>query len=301
MSICKDITTLNKEDIYSLIDGKTIDIILGGPPCQGMSLSGTRQFQDPRNKLYLSYIKMVKKINPKAFVIENVPGLISLYKGQIKDHILYEFNKLGYTIVYKVLNTADFGVPQLRRRVIFVGLKNKTFEFPIPIKRPEKYVTCKMGIEDLPPLDGDFLGAENQEYKQAPNCEYQKLMRHNSKIIKNHIAALHSEKVKSIISLVPEGQNYKSLPEELRNSRNFNIAWTRFHGDKPAPTIDTGHRHHFHYKYNRVPTVRESARLQSFSDHFVFFGNKTQQFKQVGNAVPPLFAKIIAEEIKNYL
>ena len=112
---------------------------------------------------------------------------------------------------------------------------------------------------------------------------------------------MHSEKVKSIISLVPEGQNYKSLPEELRNSRNFNIAWTRFHGDKPAPTIDTGHRHHFHYKYNRVPTVRESARIQSFPDNFILLGCKTSQYKQVGTAVPPLLAKEIAIELKKYL
>ena len=90
----------------------------------------------------------------------------------------------------------------------------------------------------------------------------------------------------------------KSLPEEYRNSRNFHVAWTRFASNKPAPTIDTGHRHHFHYKYNRVPTVRECARLQSFPDDFIFMGNKTQQFRQVGNAVPPLMAQAIANRVK---
>lgn len=300
-SICGDITELDKNNIYNLIGNKQIDMIVGGPPCQGMSLSGPRQFHDPRNKLYLSYIRIVEEIRPKAFVIENVPGLVGLYKGQIKDSILKEFKKLGYNVTYKILNTADYGVPQLRRRVIFVGLQDQTFEFPSAILKPEEYITCKMGIGDLPALDRDFLGEENQKYKIAPTCEYQELMRNNSKTIKNHIAALHSEKVKNIISLVPEGGNYKNLPDELKNTRNFHVAWTRFHSSKPAPTIDTGHRHHFHYKYNRVPTVRESARLQSFPDNFVFFGNKTQQFKQAGNAVPPLFAQRIAEEIKKYL
>ena len=120
-------------------------------------------------------------------------------------------------------------------------------------------------------------------------------------MVKNHIAANHSDRVKKIISLVPDGGNYKDLPDEYINSRNFHVAWTRFASDKPAPTIDTGHRHHFHYKYNRVPTVRECARLQSFPDDFIFLGNKTQQFRQVGNAVPPLMAQCIAEQLKKAL
>ena len=123
-------------------------------------------------------------------------------------------------------------------------------------------------------------------------------MRERSMNVHNHIAAAHSEKVKTIIALVPDGCNYKSLPEEYRNSRNFHVAWTRFASNKPAPTIDTGHRHHFHYKYNRIPTVRECARLQSFPDDFIFMGNKTQQFRQVGNAVPPLMAQAIANRVK---
>ena len=101
--------------------------------------------------------------------------------------------------------------------------------------------------------------------------------------------------------MVPDGGNYRDLPGEYRNSRNFHVAWTRFASDKPAPTIDTGHRHHFHYKYNRVPTVRECARLQSFPDDFIFLGNKTQQFRQVGNAVPPLMAQCIAEQLTKAL
>lgn len=297
-SICGDITEITyKKDIKPLIGNKSIDVIIGGPPCQGMSLSGPRKFDDPRNKLYLTYIRLVEEIKPKAFVIENVPGLVGLFGGQIKDSIIQKFTDLGYEIQYKILCAADYGVPQNRKRVVFVGMKKGDFEYP---KANPKTVSCSMALSDLPTLENE-LGIENAPYLTDAQNDYQKLMRKNSNVVKNHVAANHSEKVKKIISLVPDGGNYKDLPEEYRNSRNFHVAWTRFASDKPAPTIDTGHRHHFHYKYNRVPTVRECARLQSFPDDFVFLGNKTQQFRQVGNAVPPLMAQCIAEQLTKAL
>lgn len=296
-SICGDITTIHKVDIDKITDNKQIDVIIGGPPCQGMSLSGPRRFDDPRNILYLSYIRLVEEIKPKAFVIENVPGLGSLFGGQIKDSILKKLTDLGYTVKYQIVCAADYGVPQTRRRVVFVGLRNNEFEFP---SKQNERITCSMALSDLPPLI-DTLGRDEQEYATDCTCDYQKLMRQHSASVKNHIAASHSDKVKNIISMVPDGGNYKDLPEPYRNSRNFHVAWTRFDSNKPAPTIDTGHRHHFHYKYDRVPTVRECARLQSFPDDFVFLGNKTQQFRQVGNAVPPLMAQAIAEQLLKYL
>lgn len=294
-SICGDITSIGYADIKNVIGDKTIDVIIGGPPCQGFSLSGPRNFDDPRNKLYLSYIRLVEEIKPRAFVIENVPGLVGLFNGEVKDNIIKRFTELGYTVKYQILCAADFGVPQNRKRVVFVGMKEGEKEFSYP----EKYndiVTCEMALSDLPALV-DELGEEEQEYVCAPKNQYQKIMRENSSKVYNHIAATHSDKVKHIISLVPDGGNYKDLPEEYRSSRNFHVAWTRFASSKPAPTIDTGHRHHFHYKHNRVPTVRECARIQSFPDDFVFIGNKTQQFRQVGNAVPPLMAECIAKQL----
>lgn len=297
-TICGDITEIAYEkDIKPLLEGKAVDVIIGGPPCQGMSLSGPRKFDDPRNKLYLSYIRLVEEIQPKAFVIENVPGLVGLFKGQIKDSIIEKFTAMGYIIEYKIMCSADYGVPQSRKRVVFVGRKTGEFEYP-PVNT--EIVTCSMALSDLPSLEEE-LGEEISDYITNPQNEYQILMRKHSNKVLNHVAASHSEKVKTIISLVPDGGNYKDLPEEYRNSRNFHVAWTRFASNKPAPTIDTGHRHHFHYKYNRVPTVRECARLQSFPDNFKFLGNKTQQFRQVGNAVPPLMAQAIAEQLKKML
>lgn len=297
-SICGDITRIHYEtDIKSIIGNQEIDIIIGGPPCQGMSLSGPRKFDDPRNRLYLSYIRLVDEIRPKMFVIENVPGLVGLFGGQIKDSIIEKFTAMGYDIQYRILCAADYGVPQNRKRVVFVGSRIGEFHYP---KFAENTVTCSMALSDLPPLE-ESLGEERMDYATAPQNDYQLLMRTRSEVVQNHIAANHSERVREIISLVPDGGNYKDLPEEYAHSRNFHVAWTRFASDKPAPTIDTGHRHHFHYKYNRVPTVRECARLQSFPDDFLFLGNKTEQFRQVGNAVPPLMAQAIAEEVKETL
>jgi DNA (cytosine-5)-methyltransferase 1 len=245
----------------------------------------------------LSYIRLVSEIKPKAFVIENVPGLVALFGGKIKDSIIDKFTELGYKVNYQILCSADYGVPQKRKRVVFVGLRNKLFEFPA---KQKKEVTCEMALSDLPPLETE-LGCENMAYAMTSQNSYQKLMRAHSTCVKNHIAAKHSEQVMKIISLVPDGKNYKSLPEEFRDTRNFHVAWTRFNSQQPAATIDTGHRHHFHYKYNRVPTVRECARIQSFPDDFVFLGNKTQQFRQVGNAVPPLMAGAIAKAVRSVL
>lgn len=297
-ALCGDITAIGYEkDIKPLIDNQEIDVIIGGPPCQGMSLSGPRKFDDPRNKLYLSYIRLVDEIRPKMFVIENVPGLVGLFGGQIKDSIMEKFDAMGYEIQYKIMCAADYGVPQNRKRVVFVGSRVGPFQYPTP---KADTVTCGMALSDLPPLEKE-LGEEEMEYSSIPLNPYQQLMRERSKKVRNHIAANHSEKVKEIIALVPDGGNYKDLPEELSHTRNFHVAWTRFAKDKPAPTIDTGHRHHFHYEYNRVPTVRECARLQSFPDDFVFLGNKTQQFRQVGNAVPPIMAYEIAKKVKEAL
>lgn len=302
IGLCTDITEITKEEILRTINYQNVDVVVGGPPCQGMSIAGPRKLHDPRNKLYLSFIRIVEELQPKAFVIENVPGLVSLFKGAIKDSILEEFNRIGYTVNYQILNAADYGVPQLRKRVFFVGLKNgKKFVFPEPkILFENDWITAEEATSDLPLLE-DSLGNEIEHYVSEPKNEFQSFCRRNSKVIYNHQATNHSEQTKKIINLVPEGGNFKDLPEGYRKTRNFNVAWTRYHSKRPALTIDTGHRHHFHYKANRVPTVRENARFQSFPDDFIFYGNRTQQYRQVGNAVPPLLAKAIAEQLTVYL
>lgn len=279
-----------------------LDVLVGGPPCQGFSLAGPRNVDDKRNTLYTAMVKVAEIFKPKVVVLENVPGLLKLYDGKGAKRIIEDFRNIGYKIKPQILYAPDFGIPQIRKRVFFVGLldADAEFEFPMPICSKENYVTCEEAISDLPALEG-ILGEEVQEYECEPLSKYQALMRKNSKKIHNHIGTMHTEKTVKMISMVPEGKNYKSLPEEYRSQFKYNEALTRYHSKKPSLTINTGHRSHFHYKYNRIPTVRESARLQSFPDDFVFYGNKTQQYKQVGNAVPPMLGYYIALKLKEYL
>ena len=298
-AICGDIEKVSLEEIDALIDSQPVDVIIGGPPCQGLSLSGPRKFEDTRNRLFRSFVRISAHLKPKVIILENVPGIISLFKGHVKDEILKEFQGIGYDIDYKVLNSANYGVPQIRKRAIFIGVRRDigtTISFPTPIHDASSYITCEQAVSDLHELDDDVM-PESFEYASSATNDYQRLMRDNADKVNNHLITKHQEKVKNTIALVPEGGNYKDLPEHLRKTRNFNVAWTRYHSQKPSPTIDTGHRHHFHYKYNRVPTVRENARFQSFPDSFKFFGNKTEQYKQVGNAVPPLLGLALAKEI----
>jgi DNA (cytosine-5)-methyltransferase 1 len=161
----------------------------------------------------------------------------------------------------------------------------------------ENYIACEEAIGDLPSREHDF-GLEIDRYDREPSTEYQTKMRGKCDTLYNHVATNHTKQVTDVISQVPEGGNHKDLPEGVGTSRRFNEAWTRYHGKRPSRTIDTGHRNHFHYKYNRVPTIRENARLQSFPDDFVFCGTRTQQNRQVGNAVPPLLGEAIGLKLK---
>lgn len=292
--------------IENNLSGKEVDVIIAGPPCQGFSLTGSRDINDSRNKLYVAVVHAVRHFKPKAFLIENVPGMATLYKGRVKEQIINTFEDLGYavSVTEKPLLAADYGVPQIRKRMFFVGFRKDLgydyFEFPAPTLTAEEHIGTADAISDLPPLV-DEMGEENVPYFMEPQSDYQRLMRQNSLVIHNHIGTRHTEEVKWVISQVPEGGNHKDLPPGVGESRKFNEAWTRYHSQKPSKTIDTGHRNHFHYKWNRVPTVRENARLQSFPDDFEFLGTKTQQNRQVGNAVPPLLAQVIAEKMNVHL
>lgn len=295
-TLCADISTLTGNEVSNEIGNKKVDVIIGGPPCQGFSVAGKRIVDDERNKLYKGFVRMVKYFHPSAFVMENVPNILSIGNGAVREAIIADFSALGYTVEYKVLTASDYGVPQNRKRAIFVGLHNgKHFCFPQPSTSPK--VTSAEAISDLPEQSAE----DGSAYPTPPNSNFQTLMRKHSSALYNHQATTHDQKTIDIISLVPDGGNYKDLPAELQKTRKVHIAWTRLNSHKPSFTIDTGHRHHFHYLYNRIPTARESARIQSFPDDFHFTCSKTSQLKQIGNAVPPLLGKAIAETLKEQL
>lgn len=295
-TLCADVSNVNIEEIKSAFNGSDVDIIIGGPPCQGFSIAGKRIIDDERNRLYKGFVALVEYFRPKAFVMENVPNILSMGDGAIKNSIISDFSKLGYTIAVNTLTASDYGVPQNRKRAFFVGLSgNNKFVFPSPFIAEK--VTSEEALSDLPESSAE----DGTPYVINPTSDYQILMREHSDGIYNHQTTNHNQKTIDIISQVPDGGNYKDLPEELQDIRKVHIAWTRLNSKKPSFTIDTGHRHHFHYKFNRIPTARESARIQSFPDDFIFTCSKTSQLKQIGNAVPPLLSEAIAKSLKQQL
>jgi DNA (cytosine-5)-methyltransferase 1 len=293
-------------DIKAAIGRSKVDVVVAGPPCQGFSLTGPRQFEDPRNRLYLAVFDVVKHLAPSAFVIENVRGMASLYGGQVKAEVIRRFKRLGYNTTSEILCAANYGVPQFRHRLFFVGLRQDLGEFVFPRAShgstgSSPFVTCADAISDLPPLDHECLGEEQSDYQGPPHTQYQAMMREGSAVLFNHVCTRHTEIVRSVIAQVPAGGDHRDLPPGVGEHRKFNEAWTRYHPERPSHTIDTGHRNHFHYEQDRVPTVRENARLQSFPDRFRFLGTRTQQNRQVGNAVPPLLARAISHQLRRWI
>ncbi len=317
-AICQDISTLSKNDINLLLKNKNVDVIIGGPPCQGFSLAGKRLPDDPKNQLFKEYVRVVNILKPKIFVFENVVGLISMQNGLVLEAICEEFSNIGYEVSYSILNSADFGVAQARPRFILIGaLDSKNIGMPLPTheaKVSEKldlynplkpYVTVKDALSNLHPIQ---QGEGNEEMNSLESkTDYQELLRGSRKIdtLFNHRATRHSEKIIQRYSHMPQGGDIRSLPQEFRTKKN-NVF--RLNESIPSRTITCNFRTDIiHPWYPRGLTTREAARLQSFDDDYRFFGNLTRKAKyltqddQVGNAVPPLLSKAIANHIKAYL
>ena len=223
VGVCGDIKNLTKQKLLKIKEKGIIGVI-GGPPCQGFSTVGKRIVDDPRNSLYQEYCRVVEIINPEFFVLENVKGLTTLAGGAFKEDIIKRFSNLGYTVTFKILNAYDYGVPQNRYRVFFVGMKNKEFKFP---KETKKHLTCFDAISDLDFIDEKNGNQETFIYQTNPMNEYQEKMRKNSSAIYNHQITKHSEQTKEIISLIPDGGKIKDLPKEFWTVRKYNKAFER--------------------------------------------------------------------------
>ncbi|MFC1808973.1 DNA cytosine methyltransferase [Candidatus Omnitrophota bacterium] len=298
--INEDITALNISSVFAKYKSK-VDIVVGGPPCQGFSQKGQRKtINDDRNFLFKYFYRVIDKIRPKYILMENVPNLLTIENGYFKDEIVALFEKLGYALDAQVLNTVDFGVPQIRRRAFILGKLSKN-----PLRLPKgkiKQVTVRDAISDLAYLSSGE-GIETQKYTNKIQSQYQGLMREGSKLLHNHVATRHSKLALKRLSLIPVGKGKEVLPKEHLTKSIYSGTWCRMLWNEPSVTIttrfDTPSSGRFtHPVLNRAITVREAARIQSFPDTFIFYGIKTSQMKQVGNAVPPLLAKAIAEVIK---
>ena len=241
---------------------------------------------------------MVEAIQPEVFVIENVKSLLSTAGGWFRDEILAYIDKLGYNVSYGILNAKRFGVPQARERAIFICSKSKNVELPLG---NDEIVTVRDAISDLAYLEsseGDF----ESDYITSAVTDYQKKMRCNSIKLYNHKASAHSELAIKKLAMIPPEKGKEYLPEDMRGKQQFNTTWGRLVWDTVSPTIDTrfdtpSNGTNSHPVINRAITPREAARIQSFDDNFIFYGSKFYIRSQIGNAVPPLMAEAIANEI----
>lgn len=329
----REIVERNLMKSLGLVPGE-LDLLAGGPPCQGFSINAPiRSLDDERNHLFKDYLRIAAILKPKAILIENVPGIVSLGKGTVVEQIYKELIELGYSVDHRILFAGHYGVPQMRFRTVFIAVKGRgrKISFPEPkynakavanfsgakelcmqisplfSQALKPYTTVWNAISDLPEIDGgNVMGPSKIDV--APESEYQKLMRNGSFELHNHVAAKLGAINLERLKYIPQGGSWRDIPYDLlpaglqRARRSDHTKrYGRLDPNGLCSTILTKCDPHwgsfFHPTQDRVISVREAARIQSFPDHYVFKGNVTQQYEQVGNAVPPLMAKEIGLEI----
>lgn len=309
--------------IEQLLDAG-VDVVYGGPPCQGFSQIGPRDLHDARNVLYKQFVRVVLSLRPRVFVMENVPNMVTMKGGHFRDEVLKAFCAAGYSrATIQTVLASDFGVPQHRRRIFWFGLRDdlygvadldQTVRTWLQERKLIQPVTVRQAISDLP---RDVSGDDSAlPYAAASKrcSEYQKLMRldwdtpllsaaqKRSKLDRDELHNHHTKEVEArrlqIIKAIKPGARGDSLPTDLWSGTREH-KWRRLDPDKPSYTI-LAHMHRdlsewIHPEHDRWITVREAARIQSFHDGFVFHGSELQQLKQVGNAVPPLVGFVVAQ------
>ncbi len=303
---CTDIASITDKEVFDSY--KDVDVIVGGPPCQGFSSANRwqKELEDPRNKLFFEYLRFVRILKPKVLMIENVRGILTRDNGYAKERITTLLTEMGYSVKMNVLNASEYGVPQTRHRAIIVGIYQefKPIEFHFDKLEKKSKVSVYDAIGEL--YQFESTNPEQKKLIESPSSIYRTYLRRSDNVILDHDVIYPADKVQERISFVPQGGNWQDVPENLwptNRSNRHSSAYKRLKEDDQSCTIDTGNAHsnYFHPLFNRIPSIRESARLQSFPDSFEFLGSRGSKYKQVGNAVPPLLAKAIAEQIKNIL
>ena len=291
-----DIHELDKATLRRLLPDKT-DWVVGGPPCQGYSTVGKRDRKDPRNVLFRQFHRVVTDLEPRGFVIENVLGMKDM---SFEQEVAAAFEELGYDVNYMVLTAAHYGVPQLRRRVVFVGHKDRgRFQGPRMSHDAGTFVTVGEAIGDLPPLGP---GEEVTEYVREAQTVYQKEMRRGNTLLQGHRVSKHPPHLVEAISHIPDGGNRLAIPADLQPRGGFHNSYSRLASWAPAVAVTqnlgkpSGTRC-IHPWQDRGLTTREGARLQSFPDRYRFAGGVTSQRLQVGNAVPPRLGEALGNAL----
>lgn len=300
-----DIQDVRPQDVDRILRRSKIDIIGAGPPCQGFSTLVKRNGHDPRNRLFRNLVKFLDYFQPRAFVMENVSGLLSMSKGKTIKKIQDELESTGYVVRIRKLLASDFGVPQVRPRVFLIGVRD---EIPEDDLFPD--ATCTMPISAREAMsDLEFLGIGDSatSYKLKPESTYQKAMKGGNKILHNHESPNHSDRIQRRFKRIPCGSDAKKLSHYDSRKRDC----YKLDPSLPCKTVTTLPEDFIHYKRNRIPTVRELARIQSFPDDFEFLGPRTSggsarkhacpQYTQVGNAVPPLLAESVFKNLRKII
>ncbi|MDP2139797.1 MAG: DNA cytosine methyltransferase [Gammaproteobacteria bacterium] len=296
-----DVSKIGGEEIckYFGISAREIDVLVGGPPCQGFSTVGKRDMSDPRNKLWEHYLEIIAQLRPAYVLIENVEGMVVSDKGGVCNNVVSSLNLIGYHAKWKLLVSANYGVPQLRKRVIFLAWLDGLSEPEFPAPSVNRYVTVSDAIYDLPSLEaGEFAS----NYTLPPLTDYQKARRGNNDVLMNHEAANHPRHLVELLSHIPDGGNRQSIPQALQPRSGFHNSYARLASNKPAIAVTSNMRkpssaRTTHPSQNRGLTVREGLRLQTFDDCFQVLGTRTSQYLQVGNSVPPLLGMALGNEL----
>lgn len=283
------------------VEKSDIDVIIGGPPCQGFSKNtpaSWRFLEDPRNQMYKAYLNFVKQIDPKVVIIENVAEIYNAFDGVVREEIISTLKEYGYKVKVKIINMSLYGIPQKRRRCFFFASKVGTPSFP---KEHEETVTAWNAISDLPLVNqGD--GYDGMPYTNECTNDYQRHMRVDSENLYNHCANVMKPIQTQRIASIGPGQALKDMPPELQVKAGYSGAYGRLDYDSVSPTITRwvfhiGSGRYAHPREVRGLTMREAARIQSFSDDFHFLGSRNDQAGQIGNAVPPLFMEQLGDNI----
>lgn len=335
-----DIRTVCEQNLKSKLgvsEGE-VDLVAGGPPCQGFSINAPiRSLDDQRNHLFKDFIRVVSSLLPKAVLIENVPGIVSLGKGTVVEQIYQELTNLGYKVSHRILFAGHYGVPQMRFRTIIIGIRHYsgTIEFPEPTHNAKAVANFAKAQElclrvsplfhqsikpspkvwdalsDLPEIGNGELQSPTK-YLLPPQNEYQKYLRKGTRKLTQHYCAKVAQVNLERLQHIPQGGSWRDIPHEmlpkgLQRARRSDHTkrYGRLHPDALCSTVLTKCDPHwgsfFHPTQDRVISVREAARIQSFPDSYQFKGNITQQYEQVGNAVPPLLGKAVGDVIRQML
>ena len=293
------------------VAGRPIDVVVGGPPCQGFSRANmrTRNSSNPANALGAAFIRAVSELNPRIAIMENVADIQRFEEGKFIDGIVRSFRSIGYEVACEVLNAADFGVPQIRRRMFFVAARSGLKPvFPEPKSEARNYVSVWDAISDLPELKVGNLVDELPYIKQGGLSPYQTAMRGKTNgTVRNNLVSRNSDLVLRRYAHIPQGGNWRDIPDDLManykdKSRCHQWIYRRLPEGQPCVVI-THYRKSMliHPRQNRGLSVREAARIQSFPDHFIFQGTIQSQQQQVANAVPPLLARAVATCVRHRL